>query len=89
MSMIYTYQKSKLSKKQRAAREALLKEQRAIKRSLKMTSTLTTPKTYQRDTGPKINSLPFSGSPCTKPIEGKRYTGSAMLGIGKIGRAHV
>ena len=88
MSMIYTYQKSKLSKKQRAAREALLKEQRAIKRSLKVTSTLTTPKAYHRDTGPKINSLPFSGAPCTKPIEGKRYTGSAMLGIGTLHKSN-
>ena len=90
MSMIYTNQKSKLSKKQRAKREALLKEQRAIKRELKLSTfvPLTSKTTFTRDTGPKINSLPFTGAPCTKPIEGKRYTGSAMLGIGTLHKSN-
>ena len=91
MSLIYTHQKSKLSKKQRAAREALLKEQRAIKRSLKVDASaakLTSHATYRRDTGPAIKSLPFSGAPCTKPIEGNRYTGTAMIGIGTLHKSN-
>jgi len=87
--MIYTNQKSKLSKKQRAAREALLKEQRAIKRSLKQSQTqpLSLNMTYARKTE-HIPSLPFTGDPCTKPIEGKQYTGSKMIGIGTLHKSN-
>lgn len=89
MALIYTSQKSKTTKKQRAAKEALLKEQRAIKRSLKQmqSSSLVVTKAYRRET-PAIASLPFSGAPCTKPIEGKQYTGSAMLGIGTLHKSN-
>jgi len=69
----------------------LLKEQRAIKRSLKVDASaakLISHATYRRDTGPAINSLPFTGAPCTKPIEGKRYTGSAMIGIGTLHKSN-
>ena len=90
MTMIYTYQKSKMTKKQRAQRDALLKEQRAIKKSLKQDQAhtqLVTSTVYRRET-PTIPSLPCTGAPCTKPLEGKRYTGSAMLGIGTLHKSN-
>jgi hypothetical protein len=88
--MIYTNQKSKLTKKQRATRDALLKEQRAIKRSLKQLqskTTLTSTPAYHRET-PKVPSLPCTGAPCTKPIHGKVYTGSSMIGIGTLHKSN-
>ena len=86
--IVYTNQKSKVTKKQRAAREALLKEQRAIKRTLLQTgSSYTQPKAYVRET-PKYPSLEtFQGS-CTKPIHGKVYTGTAMKGIGTLHKSN-
>ena len=69
--------------------EAICKKYETKKKlSGHVTSSLLAPKVYIRDTGPKINSLPFSGAPCTKPIEGKRYTGSAMLGIGTLHKSN-
>ena len=89
-SLIYTHQKSKLSKKQRAAREQLLKEQRAIKKSLN-------PDTYQplqygfsvpagRETA-KINSL-GNGIGNATLGEQKVYTGDKMLGIGQLHKSN-
>lgn len=89
-SLIYTHQKSKLSKKQRAAREALLKEQRAIKRSLKTD-------TYQplelkfsvpagRETA-HIRSL-GNGIGNATAAEHKVYTGDKMLGIGQLHKSN-
>lgn len=89
-SLIYTHQKSKLSKKQRAAREALLKEQREIKRSL-------TSKTYEplslkfstpagretaqiRSVGDGIGNATI-GAP-------KMYTGDKMIGIGQLHKSN-
>ena len=85
--MIYTNQKSKLSKKQRAAREALLKEQRAIKRSLKSgTGTLTSSKVYRRET-PHYPSL-NSGYHDTAAKPKQTYTGSNLLGIGTLHKSN-
>lgn len=89
MALVYTYQKSKTSKKQRAAREALLKEQRAIKRSLKqdsMKATLSTTKAYHRET-PHYPSL-NSGYHDTSRKEIPQYTGTAMLGIGTLHKSN-
>jgi hypothetical protein len=85
--IIYTNQKSKKSKKQRAKQQELLKEQRAIKRSLNYDSGLITKPAYRRETE-HYPSLPFSGGPCTKPIEGKVYTGTAMKGIGTLHKSN-
>ena len=87
--MIYTSQKSKLSKKQRAAREALLKEQREIKRSLKEMQGKTLslqPKVYQRET-PKIKSLNTGLGNATK-APSKVYTGTEMIGIGQMHKSN-
>ena len=89
--MIYTNQKSKLSKKQRAAREALLKEQRAIKRELKQSQSVgtlwsTTSKPYRRET-PHYPSL-NSGFHDTAAKPKQTYTGSAMLGIGTLHKSN-
>lgn len=87
MAIVYTNQKSKLSKKQRAAREALLKEQRAIKRSLvSNTGTLKASTTYRRET-PHYPSL-NSGYHDTAKKEIPQYTGTAMLGIGTLHKSN-
>ena len=87
--MIYTSQKSKLSKKQRAAREALLKEQRAIKRELKQSQsvgTLWSSKPYRRET-PHYPSL-NSGFHDTSAKPKQTYTGSNLLGIGTLHKSN-
>jgi hypothetical protein len=43
-------------------------------------------KSYVRET-PKIASLPFTAGPCTKAPE-KRYTGSAIKGIGTMHKSN-
>lgn len=90
-SLIYTQQKSKLSKKQRAAREALLEEQRAIRRSLKADTRrapLTTqPSTYRRET-PHYPSLNSDSGVATKAPT-KVYTGDQMIGIGQLHKSNV
>lgn len=89
-SLIYTQQKSKLSKKQRAAREALLEEQRAIRRSLqaetRRTPLTTQPSGYRRETPhyPSLNS--DSGVATKAPV--KVYTGDQMLGIGQLHKSN-
>lgn len=45
------------------------------------------PKVYRRDTGPKIQSLPFTGGPCTKAPE-KVYTGTKVKGIGTMHKSN-
>ena len=44
-------------------------------------------KPYVRDTGPKINSLPFTGGPCLKTPD-KVYTGTAIKGIGTMHKSN-
>ena len=52
----------------------------------KAVSLPTDPGPYRRET-PKINSLPFTGGPCTKP-EQKVYTGNKILGIGTLHKSN-
>ena len=89
-SLIYTQQKSKLSKKQRAAREALLEEQRAIRRSLqaetRRTPLTTQPSGYRRET-PHYPSLNSDGGVATKAPT-KVYTGTSMIGIGQMAKSN-
>ncbi len=44
-------------------------------------------KPYVRDTGPKIESLPFTGGPCLKSPD-KVYTGTAIKGIGTMHKSN-
>ena len=44
-------------------------------------------KPYVRDTGPKIESLPFTGGACTKAPE-KVYTGDKIKGIGTMHKSN-
>ena len=89
--LIYTTQKSKLSKKQRAAQEALMKEQRAIKLQLKAIqpasrmsfvdpapAVRTTRHIPSRDTGGAVATL--------KPTP--VYTGDKMIGIGQLHKSN-
>lgn len=89
-SLIYTSQKSKLSKKQRATRELLLAEQRAIKKSLKQDTYqplqygLSTP--AGRETV-RIQSL-GTGIGNATLSEQKMYTGDKMIGIGQLHKSN-
>ena len=44
-------------------------------------------KPFVRDTGPKINSLPFTGGPCLKAPD-KVYTGTMIKGIGTMHKSN-
>lgn len=44
-------------------------------------------KAFVRDTGPRIDSLPFTGGPCTKAPE-KVYTGTKVKGIGTMHKSN-
>lgn len=90
-SLIYTNQRSKLSKKQRESREQLLKEQRAIKRELKAMQSVSRPsfvdpRPSHRSTA-DIPSLDSGIGVATKR-ESPTYTGSAMIGIGQMHKSN-
>lgn len=62
-------------------------EERKRKRGLEApTMSPVVNKPYRRET-PKINSLPFTGGPCTKAPE-KVYTGDKILGIGTMHKSN-
>ena len=86
-SLIYTQQKSKLSKKQRAAQEALLKEQRAIKEELRKKSMreplVQVGPVDVRGSTRHIPSLVTAGGSAAKR-ESPVYTGDQMIGIGQL-----
>ena len=44
-------------------------------------------KPFVRDTGPRINSLPFTGGPCLK-TPAKVYTGTMIKGIGTMHKSN-
>ena len=44
-------------------------------------------KPFVRDTGPRINSLPFSGGACTK-TEPQKYTGTLIKGIATMHKSN-
>jgi hypothetical protein len=89
-SLIYTSSRSKLSKKERARREALIKEQRAIKKELKgrnmsrmdfidpVPTHRTTERIPSRGTG--IGNATLKEQPT--------YTGTKMLGIGQLHKSN-
>lgn len=85
--LIYTSQSSKLTKKQRAKREALLKEQRAIKASQRAAKpAFVDPVPYRRSVR-DIPSLDTGGGSAAKraaPV----YTGTAMIGIGQMHKSN-
>lgn len=88
--MIYTSQRSSLSKKQRAAREALLKEQREIKKDLRNSRSysasvvVSVPAGRSRD---RIASLDTGvGNAVKKPVI--MYTGDKMIGIGQMHKSN-
>lgn len=90
-SLIYTNQRSKLSKKQRAAREELLKEQRAIKTQLKSMQassrpSFVDPAPVHRST-PRLPSLDTGLGVATKR-DAPVYTGTKMIGIGQMHKSN-
>ena len=89
--LIYTNQRSKLSKKQRAAREALLKEQRAIKKELKASQAVAKPSYVDpvpaRRSARDIPSLDTGGGSAAKraaPV----YTGTAIVGLATMHKSN-
>ena len=95
MGLIYTYQKSKKkskTKKEIAEYQAWLDSVKSqttnFSRGRKVSAvTLKSPKPYVRET-PHYPSLSTGGDTCTKPIQGKVYTGTAMLGIGTLHKSN-
>ena len=91
--LIYTHQKSKKRKpnaKQRqlaADWEALLKKYETKKVVPSSTKAYQPPKAYVRETQ-KYPSLDSGMGSCTKPVHGKVYTGSAMIGIGTLHKSN-
>lgn len=87
-SLIYTSQKSKSSKKQRAAREALLKEQRAIKRALKAESYKPLELNYRAPRETVRIASRGDGIGNATLNEQKMYTGDKMIGIGQLHKSN-
>ena len=93
MALIYTNlpkrKKRKPDAKQRqlaADWDALLKKYETKKPLVKATP-LPKPKPYVRET-PHYPSLTTGGDTCTKPVHGKVYTGTAMVGIGTLHKSN-
>lgn len=88
--LIYTNQKSKLSKKQLQKREALLKQQRAIRKELKLS------KMYGRrviEYMPPIfdtKHIPSrdSGIGNTAKKQSNTYSGNAIIGLGTLHKSN-
>lgn len=92
--IIYTYQKSKKRKKPNAKERELAAEWDAIlnkykpKKMIKQTASVYKPtKPFVRET-PKYPSLKSDGGSCTKPVHGKVYTGTKMIGIGTLHKSN-
>lgn len=69
-----------------ASWEAILKKYEP-KKSVKAVQTYVAPKPFVRET-PKYPSLNTGGDNCTKPIKGKVYTGTAIIGIGTLHKSN-
>ena len=69
-----------------ASWEAILKKYES-KKPVKSVQTYVAPKPYVRET-PKYPSLNTGGDNCTKPIQGKVYTGTAIIGIGTLHKSN-
>lgn len=92
--LIYTYQKSKkrknMNKKERELQASWdeLKQKYAPKNVIsKSAKAYSPPKPHIRET-PKIPSLNSHCGVATKPIHGKVYTGSAIIGIGTLHKSN-
>lgn len=92
--LIYTYQKSKKRKNPTKKERELLTSWEEIKQKYASSSkapkgvqAYVPPKLHIRET-PKIPSLNSHAGVATKPIKGKVYTGSAMLGIGTLHKSN-
>lgn len=91
--LIYTYQKSKKRKNMNKKDRELLASWEELKKKYAPTKPLPKvketpkPKPVIRDT-PKIPSLGNHMGVATKPIHGKVYTGTAMLGIGTLHKSN-
>lgn len=89
--LVYTSQSSKMTKKQRAKREALLKEQRAIKAELKTSQRASRPAFVDpvpfRRSVRDIPSLDTGGGNASKRAT-PTYTGTAMIGIGQMHKSN-
>ena len=69
-----------------ASWEAILKKYES-KKPVKSVQTYVATKPYVRET-PKYPSLNTGGDNCTKPIQGKVYTGTAIIGIGTLHKSN-
>ena len=98
MGLIYTNQRSKKkskTKKQIAEYQEWLDSvnkrttnfSRGRKVSTNAVNTYKPPKPFVRET-PHYPSLSTGGDNCTKPIHGKVYTGTAMVGIGTLHKSN-
>jgi hypothetical protein len=93
--MIYTNTKRSKQRKPNAKQRELAVEWQKIVSKYKPTkalvkiekSNILNPKPYVRETA-KIPSLATFGDTCTKPIHGKVYTGSKMIGIGTLHKSN-
>lgn len=89
--VVYTSQTSKLTKKQRAKREAILKEQRSIKADLKASRRVSKPAFVDpvpfRRSVRDIPSLDTGGGSTSKRAS-PTYTGTAMIGIGQMHKSN-
>jgi hypothetical protein len=93
--IIYTHQKSKKKKpnaKQRelqASWEKIVDSYKATKPLVtKRKSDIKTPEPYIRVAKSDIPSMSTPGGAATKPIHGKVYTGTKMLGIGTLHKSN-
>lgn len=90
--MIYTNTSSKLTRKQRAKREALLKEQRAIKASMPSSKTY---KPSAAELAARARARAAYDTPSVEDTggvaakkESPQYTGDAMIGIGQLHKSN-
>lgn len=90
--LIYTNQKSKLSKKQKAQREALLKQQKAIRKQLENSRRVAKPAFIdpvpQHRSSRDIPSLDTGGGSTSKRVS-PAYTGSAIIGLSVMHKSNI
>ncbi len=72
--------------KEMLKRHGVEQEKKRQRRAMTADTWKPAPSIYRRET-PEINSLPFTGGPCTKPAE-KVYTGTKIKGIGTMHKSN-
>ena len=93
MAIIHTHIPKRKKRKPTAKQKQLAADWQALlkkyetKKPLKSGKTLVEPKPYVRQT-PYYPSLETFQGTCTKPVHGKVYTGSAMIGIGTLHKSN-